>query len=491
MTEKSSASMAERVLILLYSCSIIITYILLLVDLIHNYVADFTINQAAFIIYVFITGITALAVSWIFLTEKAGPFANVKFLFFYELASVAVFIFLVKSAPLYFTIPAAGIEWLITVKLEKTFTAHDAFMNAVEGKSGPELYRLLHEQNWLVSDFTVDGKPSIFNTGIAVFIMLVIFLAEYFAGFAFSPCTIVFLIVCIISLLLMLILFSTYSQETYFAGIGMNTVFNLRGSLIRTSLGFCLLSLLAAFILSPGMAILKPSYFSWILDLFRRMGPKDVEATSAAVAEYAAESFDMGGGFALPADDGDHPITQTILLILKIVMISGITGGFLFFFFGPFFSAKWKNFWKNGKLKAYLANIKAGFRNLLKTLFTRRKHISANYARAATEAFRDRMGDFLKASGKTKEKRKEIDRLTDRFLDIIRWGEEHEVHYGKHLAPAEYTGMISARFPERTTSAEEAGQLFEKALYSKELLTSDEEKRFLEAAKELTRSTEV
>ena len=82
------------------------------------------------------------------------------------------------------------------------------------------------------------------------------------------------------------------------------------------------------------------------------------------------------------------------------------------------------------------------------------------------------MEAFLKASKKSKEKKAELDRLTKKFMLLIDWGTGQGIEYTKNLAPAEYTQLLNNK------SALEAGQLFEKALYDKECLTSQEEKDF-------------
>ena len=58
-------------------------------------------------------------------------------------------------------------------------------------------------------------------------------------------------------------------------------------------------------------------------------------------------------------------------------------------------------------------------------------------------------------------------------MKIIDWGTAHGIEYTKNLAPAEYTGLLN------NENAVAAGLLFEKALYDKECLSSDEEKSFI------------
>ena len=64
-------------------------------------------------------------------------------------------------------------------------------------------------------------------------------------------------------------------------------------------------------------------------------------------------------------------------------------------------------------------------------------------------------------------------------MKIIDWGQSKGIKYKTNLAPAEYTALIN------TETAKLAGQLFEKALYDKNILSAEEEKAFIEAVKEI------
>ena len=81
--------------------------------------------------------------------------------------------------------------------------------------------------------------------------------------------------------------------------------------------------------------------------------------------------------------------------------------------------------------------------------------------------------EFLKKAKRSKEKIAEIDRLTKKFMRLIDWGEAQGIKYTPNLAPAEYTVLF------KSEKADLAGQLFEKALYDKNILTAEEENQFI------------
>ena len=72
-------------------------------------------------------------------------------------------------------------------------------------------------------------------------------------------------------------------------------------------------------------------------------------------------------------------------------------------------------------------------------------------------------------------------------MKLIDWGEAKGINYKQNLAPAEYTALIKEKFEtdENKAAANNAGQLFEKALYDKNVLTSQEETLFVESINKL------
>ena len=69
-------------------------------------------------------------------------------------------------------------------------------------------------------------------------------------------------------------------------------------------------------------------------------------------------------------------------------------------------------------------------------------------------------------------------------MKLIDWGQAHEIKYSQNLAPAEYTALFN------NETANLAGNLFEKALYDKNVLTTEEEKQFIEAVEKILKTAE-
>ena len=510
-------SLAERILILFLVTSVTITFSLLIIDFIRRF-EYFTFYSWILCVYLFFTGIATQCVSWIFLKEKTSIFANVRFIVFYEILFSTLFTFVIPGVPALLILVPTLFEFYFTIKLEKAFSYHDAFVKSCGDLSGQPLSSMLHEESWLISDFVETIDDSIFKLAIFSLVTAVFFLALFFTKTKLSAITVIFMLIHAVLFVFTRILSSIFKTETYYAGMGLSSIFAVRRRLLKVSFFFCLICVIVAFFIASNTALLKPSYFAWLFAWLKRKEPTGTasaipttpEPQPTALQEMSLQSF--GGE--------PNPFFELLFQIIKWIALVGMAGLILFFFFGPFFSAKWRDFWKNKKFITYLRRLRDALKSALKSALNALRGIRTKrgeaYAKAAAD-FKEKISTILEASKKSKEKKKEIDRLTTQFLKLIEWGEERDIAYKKNLAPAEYTALIAERYPalgeladadgladaaktadtddspEHATgstfvhAAKTAGELFEKALYAKELLTADEEKRFVTAVSTVTK----
>ena len=470
-------SIAERVLVLFLVTTVTTTFSLLIVDFIRRF-EYFTFYSWVLCIYLFFTGIVTQCVSWIFLKEKTSVFANVRFIVFYEIVFFTLFTFVIPGVPALLILIPTLFECYFTIILEKAFLNHDAFIKNCGDLSGQPLSSVLHEESWLISDFVETIDDSLFKLGIFSFITAVLFLGLLFTSTKLSAVTVIFMLIHAVLFIFTRILSSIFKKETYYAGMGLSSIFTVRRRLLKVSFLFCLICIVIAFFIASDTAILKPSYFAWLLDWLRGTKSEGVAQTVTTTPEMRPEVLEE---MSLGTMGGEvNTFFEILFQVIKWIALLGLGGLILFFFFGPFFSAKWKDFWKDKKFITYLRRLRDVLKSAIKSLFSMRIKRGEAYAKAATD-FKDKISTILEASKKSKEKKKEIDRLTTEFLKIIEWGENRDIPYKKHLAPAEYTSLIAERYQDLDGHCETAGALFEKALYAKELLTADEEKRFVAA----------
>lgn len=508
-------SLAERVLILFLVTTVTTTFSLLIVDFIRRF-ESFTFYSWILCVYLFFTGIVTQGVSWIFLKEKTTIFANVRFIVFYEIIFFLLFSFVIPGVPALLIIVPTLFECYFTMKLEKAFSYHDSFVKSCGTLSGQPLASMLHEENWLISDFVEAINDSIFKLGILSFVTAAFFLALFFTNTKLSAVTVIFMLIHAVLFVFTRILSSIFKNETYYAGMGLSSIFPVRRRLLKVSFFFCLICVVIAFFIASDNALLKPSYFAWLFAWLQGTKTENAAPVVPTAPEPRPEVLEE---MSLQSLGGEaNPFFEILFQIIKWIALVGMAGLILFFFFGPFFSAKWKDFWKNKKFVTYLRRLrdalKSALRSALNALLGIRTKRGEAYAKAAAD-FKEKISTILEASKKSKEKKKEIDRLTTQFLKLIEWGEERGIKYKKNLAPAEYTSLIAERYPALpdlgesseaaktagtdsspehaagstfADAAKNAGTLFEKALYAKELLTADEEKRFATAVSEVIKS---
>ncbi|MBO4706122.1 MAG: DUF4129 domain-containing protein [Spirochaetaceae bacterium] len=478
-------SLAERVLILFLVTTVTTTFSLLIVDFIRRF-EYFTFYSWILCVYLFFTGIATQCVSWIFFKEKTTIFANVRFIVFYELLFSTLFTFVIPGVPSLLIVIPTLFEYYFTIKLEKAFSYHDAFVKSCGDLSGQPLASMLHEESWLISDFVETIDDSIFKLAIFSLVTTVFFLALFFTNTKLSAITVIFMLIHAVLFVFTRILSSIFKNETYYAGMGLSSIFPVRRRLLKVSFFFCLICVVIAFFIASNTALLKPSYFAWLFAWLRGTKSEGNTQTITTTPEMRPTVLEE---MSLQSVGGEvNPFFELLFQIIKWIALVGMAGLILFFFFGPFFSAKWRDFWKNKKLITYMRRLRDLLKSALKSLFSMRIKRGEAYMKAATD-FKEKISTILEASKKSKEKKKEIDRLTTQFLKLIEWGEERDIAYKKNLAPAEYTSLISERYPALGAQCDTAGTLFEKALYAKELLTPDEEKRFVEAVSAVVKST--
>ena len=137
----------------------------------------------------------------------------------------------------------------------------------------------------------------------------------------------------------------------------------------------------------------------------------------------------------------------------------------------------------------FLRELWNDFKTFFRFILSKNQVKGQAYSTVQSKKFRDSMKDFLKKAGRSKEKEAEIDRLTKHFMKLIDWGEAHKIKYRSNLAPAEYTALIEKEVDNQLQkSARTAGQLFEKALYDKNVLSAEEEKRFAESVENIIKA---
>ena len=138
----------------------------------------------------------------------------------------------------------------------------------------------------------------------------------------------------------------------------------------------------------------------------------------------------------------------------------------------PLFNEKFINFIKNNKLKLYFVKFFNVLKSFIKSIFFGSSIELQKYTTVESKSFYDNINEFLKKSKKSKAKKEELDRFTKKYMKLVDWAKSKEITYKKTYGPLEFCKMINV------DSAVKAGEIFEKALYSFELVSEEEEIEF-------------
>lgn len=430
----------------------------------------------------FASGIVFAIVSQIFNTEKVKVAPRIVFIIFYIIAELFV-CYLVRGYDLpkvlLFITP---VQYVLQSMLFEYFTYHDNFVNLWEDKSGKQLREYLYHNNMQAQDLAQKEKGvQLELTGISIFVFLVVLLMgvnKYHMGIIF----VLLLFIFYVSVFLFFYVMKYFEKEAYFANIGFTQLIDDKKSYFKYVCAMFIFATLIGIVCSSNSALIKLKFNQTVTVKQNDAPPPPAPEMNIDYLNDVKTQLEKMYG-----NQGPNPIVELILQILKWALIIFAAGSVLIFLIRPFLSTGWKNFWKEHKLYKFFNKLLQDIQELILFIFTGKK--KKVYATVQAKKFREVVNDFLRKTNKSKEKKAELDRLTKLFMSLINWGEKHGIDYQKNMAPAEYTLLIENFFinnkdeynPESIKNVHTAGELFEKALYDKELLSVEEEKQYINA----------
>ncbi len=474
---KGFNSLLERFLVFMTVTSFMLSIAFLMTPVLNN--PEFErifINWVSYII-IFVSGFVFIIIQQIFAREKIKPYLHIVVIVFYVIAAV-ILCGLTKQMNLpYVLIPFLIIQYFVENALNNMFAYHDIFIIECGELSGKELETHLFHNNLSAIDF--GAKAKIYN-GVLVILPCILFIMIYIVlktNHNFGLFALITIIVFFISVFFCFYILAQYKNDVFFGFLGFrNHILNKR-RLFRSVFVILVTAIIFGVLFSSNKALIKIS-LKPVND--SKVNNQIQELPKYAPMEYQILAENLEEMFANQKSLIPDWVFELIYGIIKGILISGLVIGLVMFFFKPFFTAHWKQFWQEGRLLKFFKHIIDELKEFLHYLFIHSDKEDA-YAAVSVEGkrFGEGIKDFLKRAGRSKEKNAEIDRLTKHFMKLIDWGEAHKIHYHTNLAPAEYTALINK------DSALIAGELFEKALYDKNVLTSQEEKDFIEAVRKV------
>lgn len=476
---KKFNSLLERFLVFLTTSSFMFSIIALSTSLFNKIEMNrILINWGSFII-LGLSGLIFLLIQQIFVKEKIKNYLHIVVIVFYEIAAVFLCWLIGQLNLPYILIPFLLIEYVISYTLNNLFVYHDIFINECGNLSGKELETHLFHNNLAAIDFSAKCKVA---TALLLILPLVLFLWTFTVlktGHKISFTAICFVMIFLISEFFIFFISGIYKNDVFFGFLGIRNFLTDKRRLLRSVLLILCGAFIFALFISSDNALIK----------IRMRNRPASQATIRTIPNGNIEEPLRPNPFEdlekiLPLKKSKIPewVFDLIYGIISWGAVAALSICVIIFFLKPFFSAHWKQYWKEGRFLKYLRHILSEIKAFFNFRF-KKDYSKIPYSSVQGQIFGQEIKNFLKKAGRSKEKNEEIDRLTKYFMRLIDWGEAHKISYKTNLAPAEYTSLIENQF--NMPEAKKAGLLFEKALYDKNVLTADEERAFVEAVKKI------
>ena len=464
----------ERLLVFSTVVSLTLTATSIFSTALNNYDVERILVDWFTYIIIIVSGIIFTIVLQIFAMEKIKPAMHIVFIVFYIIAILGLCYFTGKRDAPYVLIFILLIQYFLEAGINDLFIFHDDFMMECESHDGKELEQYLFHNNLTAIDLTEKIKSQqvvMFAVSIAMFIVLVFGKAS--KGL-FTSVTIALIVIFYLSVLLCGFMLGIFKNDIFYAFLGFKDYIHDGRKLLGAVLLIAGIACGAGALLSSDTPIIKINFIEEYKDRTITEQRMPLAPDLYSDIEIEPESHEMLGRDARPIW-----ILEFIAEFIKYAAIVVLAFLALYFFIRPFFTNHFRVFWSDGHLIKFLNKLWNELKEFLRFVFSKDTRVKQAYSTVQSKKFKESMMDFLKKTKRSKEKIMEIDRLTKHFMRLIDWGQSQGIKYVATLAPAEYTALISEKSEEIKKPAVLAGQLFEKALYDKNVLSAEEENLFI------------
>lgn len=467
--ENRFSRLFERILVFSTIVSLMLTVTSIFSTVINNYEVDRVLIDWFSYLIIIASGIIFTIVLQIFTLEKIKPAMHIVFIVFYLLILLVVCYFTGKTNAPYVLLVLTAIQYFLQAGINELFIFHDKFTADCENFEGKELEQHLFHNNLSAIDLTekIKGQQAImFALSVVMFIVLVF--GKLSEGH-FTPLTTVLVAIFYISVLFCCFMLSIFKNDIFYAFLGFKNYISHGKKLVGAVLLIAAISCGAAAVISSDTPLIKIKYVEEYKESKEKKPQIMSEMNYLNLPDFEPVNDDFYGKESKPSW-----IIDLIFELIKYAAIIALIGGALYFFIKPFFTRHFRVFWSEGRLFKFLRELWHDFIDFLKYIFAKSPDLSNKYSTVQSKKFHDTMMDFLKKTKRSKEKIEEIDRLTKHFMRLIDFGQSQGIKYTQTLAPAEYTALF------KMSAANKVGLLFEKALYDKNTLSSEEEKEFID-----------
>jgi hypothetical protein len=388
--------------------------------------------------------------------------------------------------------------WVKVILLKRLFSYRRHFEGLINVYYGKQLQEKLYEEIDQL-EYTTENINNVWHI---YFLQLVIIgiLALMCEIYKIQiPPTVNFLLIVILAGgLCIFSFFEIIKWEQYHAGEGINLSVHDRFKRILAIIVLAFFSLTAAFFLASENSLFPFSiitgFFFWFFSLFTRK-PFQIESVPNTEEDFV--SIDFNRELFVVEETDPSPIWELILkygwIILKYGLITILALAFIRFMIYPLLDRRDVS-GKSPFLQRLIQIITEWFKGIFYAITSFFEHLKnkepalrlkKNNAGKVRRAAETVIGAYSPA------KKRDMRRSVTLFARLIIWGAEvRNVVWKPSFAPGEYCGILAAVDIEPVAALNEGiircGELFEKALYSAEVLSDEERKEFKNLIEKIT-----
>jgi hypothetical protein len=377
--------------------------------------------------------------------------------------------------------------------LAGVFSDHTWLMKSVyRHKAIAERREALRDMQFVIADTmeSLTHARHVLTTGFAL--MVVIILVGWINGQFPSTAGLVLLAGSGILRYLVQTTIEAIADEYRYLGDGGRLPRRYRRRRLAQASGLLCVAAVGAISLAGNRSLVPYSYlqgfFAWLSGLFPQM---DLQAPPPQINQQYEVFQRIAEGIALGEDPGDPPaFLQLLLVILQGMLRAAIVGGLFMFLAAPLFSRSFRrNVRDMGFRRAILEwvhSVKRSAVLFLRALRQRIRRVSIpGWQRTGgTRESATRRGD----TAQSPQKIRELAVFSRRFMRLSRWAQKRGVGRRGGEAPGEFAERLAKRYPQLATPLVSIGSLYEKNLYSVDLLSANDAKRLNASFREVLRT---
>jgi len=406
-----------------------------------------------------------------------------------------------------FSCIASLYAWVYVVSLKRLFSARRQFETYAKLHHGEKLQNVLFEDSALLQ-YTEENIDKVqWRYFFQLFIIGVLALVCSILKINLPLSLYILLALILTGAVCLFGFFEIMKREHYYAGEGISLSVNDRTKRILAMILFTAICLIAAIIPASDKSILSFSwitgFFLWLMSLLRRPLNRPEElAHNETPLGMDLEQFPFTFDEAAPSPLWET-ISKYLMTILKYGIIILAAAGFIRFMISPLLNRG--NFTKELSFRRRLLRIIMewfkGISNFFAAFFASLKNggTTRKLRKYDDEEIR-RTADSL-FSAYSAAKKSDMKHSVTLFAKLILWGgQTRNVEWKPSLAPAEYCAILAAASQDSDNIAPNnepdlqqinegiirCGEIFEKALYSAEILSDTEKKEFKNLVEEIT-----